>query len=75
VIYVFLFLLKQYEKRGHISLYAEDASYMNTFNLQKQGFQKQPTHYYLRPFSLAIDKHVRNYCYKDRMELEVICYQ
>jgi hypothetical protein len=49
----------------------EDAPLMGTFNYVKIGFSEAPTSYYLRPFSLAIEKKVKNHCYLDEIEIEV----
>ena len=45
-----------YQKYGYVTAFAEDMSYGSTFNYDDaMGFQKQPTDYYFRPFSLASD--------------------
>jgi len=50
----------------------EDAPKIATFNYLKPGFLEPPTAYYLRPYSLAIDKNVKNNCYLDEPEIEVL---
>ncbi len=49
----------------------EDAPQIATFNYLKIGFSEPPTSYYLRPFSLAIEKDIKNNCYLNETEIEV----
>jgi len=49
----------------------EDAPLMATFNYFGRGFSEPPTAYYLRPFSIAIERKVENDCYLDKSEIEV----
>lgn len=42
-----------------IYYHAEDTSSIQTFNYYKTGFVHQPTDHYLRPFTLAAEKHIR----------------
>ncbi|CAH1778096.1 unnamed protein product [Owenia fusiformis] len=51
------FFWNQAQKRGYRTLYAEDAPEIAIFNYEKEGFHKPPAHYYLRPFSLAMENH------------------
>lgn len=53
----------------------EDAPDIATFNYLKKGFRNAPTHYYLRPYSLAIERDVKNDCYLDKTEIEVSALQ
>ncbi|CAG2178070.1 unnamed protein product [Oppiella nova] len=45
--------------------------FMHTYNYEKKGFADPPTDYYLRPYYLAMDSKTKEYCYLDRVELEV----
>ncbi|ESO85923.1 hypothetical protein LOTGIDRAFT_93664, partial [Lottia gigantea] len=47
---------KNFSSHGYTTMMSEDAPNIATFNYQKKGFAKPPTHHYLRPFSLSIDK-------------------
>ena len=49
----------------------EDAPSIATFNYLKKGFLQEPTDYYLRPYSMAIEKDIKNNCYLDKTEIEV----
>ncbi|CAG2162861.1 unnamed protein product [Oppiella nova] len=60
-----------YSNRGYNTLLMEDAPDIATFNYLKIGFNEPPTDYYLRPFSLAIEKDVHNDCYQDKPEIEI----
>lgn len=48
------FIWKKYSKSGYITLFAEDAPSIATFNLWTSGFHKQPCDHYLRPFTVAM---------------------
>ncbi|XP_064605863.1 LOW QUALITY PROTEIN: uncharacterized protein LOC135470753 [Liolophura sinensis] len=50
------YMWKEFSKAGYLTLLAEDHPQIATFNYLKPGFPKQPTDYYLRPFSLAMSK-------------------
>ena len=49
-------IMKKYENSGYVTLFAEDDSSMGAFNLRLLGFDNPPTHHYLRPFWLAIER-------------------
>lgn len=71
------FLWKNFSSAGYTTLLAEDAPDIGTFNYLKAGFRQPPTDYYLRPFSLAMqrDKSIRNtngYCVVDRPETRIV---
>ncbi|XP_030370959.1 uncharacterized protein LOC115621445 [Scaptodrosophila lebanonensis] len=55
------FLWKYYKMHGYLTAYAEDWTKYSTFNFLKNGFENQPTDYYLRPFILAIEKELKKY--------------
>ncbi|XP_059475721.1 uncharacterized protein LOC132196829 isoform X2 [Neocloeon triangulifer] len=44
------FIWKEYAIAGYRTVYAEDCTWMTTFNYAKSGFLHQPTDYYARPF-------------------------
>jgi hypothetical protein len=45
---------KNFSQKGYATLYSEDDPMLNIFHfLNKNGFEKQPTDYYMRPFWLA----------------------
>ncbi|XP_055841778.1 uncharacterized protein LOC129908950 [Episyrphus balteatus] len=45
-----------FQNIGYVTSYAEDETWMSTFNFNKKGFNKIPVDYYQRPFMLAIEK-------------------
>ncbi|KAI8040707.1 hypothetical protein M5D96_006650 [Drosophila gunungcola] len=49
------FIWKQYQQRGYVTAFAEDAVKINTFNYLKKGFRNPPADYYLRPFLSAAE--------------------
>ncbi|XP_059217522.1 uncharacterized protein LOC131994712 [Stomoxys calcitrans] len=53
------FIWTTLRRKGFATAYAEDTSYMATFDYQKRGFLRPPTDHYLRPFSMAIEKHLK----------------
>jgi hypothetical protein len=69
----FPFIWKEYHKKGYKTLLMEDFPTEATFNYLKIGFKEPPTDYYLRPFSIAIDRErgEKDYCYLDKSETEV----
>ncbi|XP_054157494.1 uncharacterized protein LOC128955842 [Oppia nitens] len=67
----FPFIWKDFKNKGFRTMLMEDAPDMAAFNMFKIGFSKQPTDYYLRPFSSAIEEDIKYYCYLDKPETEV----
>ncbi|XP_032573382.1 uncharacterized protein LOC6604872 isoform X1 [Drosophila sechellia] len=49
------YIWKQYQQRGYVTAYAEDAVKINTFNYLKKGFKNPPADYYLRPYLSAAE--------------------
>ena len=43
-------LLKEYTKKGYVTVHSEDEPYVNSFNFRLNGFKEQPTFKYLRPW-------------------------
>lgn len=73
------FIWNHYKKAGYRTLLGEDEKLLGIFNWDQKGFQKQPTDYYLRPFSVAAEKligHERrlftNLCYGRRPAFQVL---
>ncbi|XP_054157416.1 uncharacterized protein LOC128955766 [Oppia nitens] len=64
------FIWKEYRNKSYNTLFIEDLPKYQMFNYLRKGFLKPPTDYYLRPFSLAIESNIRNYCYFDKSEVE-----
>lgn len=50
------FLWKDFKKNGYVTAFAEDAANLSTFNYLKEGFERQPTDYYMRPFFLKAEE-------------------
>lgn len=48
--------MKDYEKQGYMTLYAEDDPSVSSFNLRLQGFKQSPAHHYMRPFWLSLER-------------------
>ena len=51
------FIWKNFSASGYKTLYAEDAPDISIFNYGKEGFHREPTDYYFRPFTLATEDH------------------
>jgi len=49
---------KNFSNKGYMTFYNEDEPLWNVFNYYQQGFSKQPTDYYPRPFWLAMHKNI-----------------
>lgn len=67
---------KDFSARGYRTLFGEDAPDISTFNYLKAGFQRQPTDYYLRPFTLATERSVmrrksRSHCFLSEPETKI----
>lgn len=50
------FIWNNFSQLSYATYFSEDSPEMHTFNLGKQGFRKQPTDHYLRPFWRALKK-------------------
>ncbi|XP_066266495.1 uncharacterized protein [Branchiostoma lanceolatum] len=51
---VYPLVWKEFKKNGYATLFAEDQPTMSVFNLRLNGFDKQPTDHYMRPFWLEV---------------------
>ncbi|CAG2184296.1 unnamed protein product, partial [Oppiella nova] len=65
------FIWKEFAKQNFMTTFIEDLPQYSLFNFNKKGFIGKPTDYYLRPVSLAINRQLKRFCYKDKMEIEV----
>uniref|UniRef100_A0A6P4F4D1 Uncharacterized protein LOC108046821 n=1 Tax=Drosophila rhopaloa TaxID=1041015 RepID=A0A6P4F4D1_DRORH len=59
------FIWKDFRNASYLTAYAEDVTFMNTFNFQKPGFVESPTDFYLRPFQTAFEKVLNTWKCKD----------
>ncbi|KAH3733495.1 hypothetical protein DPMN_039924 [Dreissena polymorpha] len=50
------FVWKRFEKRGYVTQWGEDMSYIGTFTYRMLGFKEQPVHHYMRPYQVEIEK-------------------
>ncbi|XP_064637064.1 uncharacterized protein LOC135493574 isoform X2 [Lineus longissimus] len=71
------FMWKEFSRRGYRTLMAEDAPKIAIFNFNKAGFHKQPTDYYMRPLSLAMENHRSIWrndhnCVGPKLETEIV---
>lgn len=53
------FLWDDFKDANYSTAFAEDAMQIATFNYYNTGFIKPPTDYYLRPFALAVEQHLK----------------
>ena len=66
-------IFKRFSRAGYLTTYIEN---MPKFGLwtyhQKNGFDQQPTEYYVRPVNLRVYQELNHwFCYKERLEMEV----
>ncbi|CAB3370348.1 Hypothetical predicted protein [Cloeon dipterum] len=47
---------RDFSAAGHVTMFAEDDAAITIFNYMAKGFKEPPTHYYMRPFWLAMDQ-------------------
>ncbi|XP_059144628.1 uncharacterized protein LOC131931792 isoform X1 [Physella acuta] len=57
----FPWIWKSFQKNGYVTSWADADIDIGPFNLRLQGFEHQPTDYYMRPFYLAASPTYRNY--------------
>ncbi|KAL7727703.1 hypothetical protein ACLKA6_008042 [Drosophila palustris] len=77
----FPFIWKYLKEAGYLTAYAEDAFFINTFNLGKPGFSIPPTDYYHLLFLRAFEEQLKgwqceectiDYCYGRRIQSSYI---
>ena len=66
-----------FSRRGYRTLLAEDNSVIDAFNNDNEGFHKQPTDYYMRPFLMVLEKLLLQHnseelCYAGKHQLVTI---
>uniref|UniRef100_A0A1B0FNT8 Sulfatase N-terminal domain-containing protein n=1 Tax=Glossina morsitans morsitans TaxID=37546 RepID=A0A1B0FNT8_GLOMM len=73
------FIWKKFHTQHYKTAYAEDNTFISTFNYASPGFKEQPTDYYFRPMALAIEKtlnqtlrHGLTYCVGNRQYAEYV---
>ena len=55
---VYPFVWKEYSDRGYVTHFAEEDPHIGMWNYRLNGFKKQPTHHYSRPFYLEAQKYM-----------------
>ena len=73
----YAFIWKNFSRHGFRTLLAEDAPNGAIFNYLKAGFFKTPVDYYLRPFSIAVERYKPiwnndHYCIGEKPETDVV---
>lgn len=53
-------IFKDYQQRGYVTLYSEDAPTVAAFNYRLKGFRDPPTDHYGRYFWLEAENHIKN---------------
>lgn len=53
---VYPFIFNEYEKNGYVTGFNEDLPNVGTFTYRLNGFDRQPTTHYMRPFYLAFER-------------------
>ncbi|KAG5881567.1 hypothetical protein JTB14_035011 [Gonioctena quinquepunctata] len=54
------FVWKDYKKRGYVTVYGEDSSWMGLFNYQRRGFRKQTVDYAYNYFNRISENEIGN---------------
>jgi len=58
---VYPMIWKKYEEYGYITSFMEDVPYIGTFTYRLKGFDKQPTHHYMRTYYLAASPYFKTF--------------
>lgn len=58
---VYPMIWNKYEEHGYITGFMEDVPYIGTFTYRLKGFDKQPTHHYMRTYYLAASPYFKTY--------------
>lgn len=58
---VFPFVWDDFKKNGYVTLFAEDAPHIGTFQYRLRGFDSPPTHHYMRPFYVKTYPEYKNH--------------
>lgn len=67
----FPLVINDFKRMGYVTSFTEDMPHYGLFTYGRAGFRGQPTHYYSRPFNLAIRRYLKGQCYHDQTENEV----
>ena len=59
---------KNFSHYGYLTAFIEDSPQISAFNLRTKGFIQQPTDYYPRPISYAIEQNLKAHCVKTIFE-------
>lgn len=59
------FIWKDFHDHGYVTAYAEDVTWMSTFNYLKKGFKNPPTDHYFRPYFQ---------CLMNKLDVHLIAY-
>ncbi|XP_024890478.1 uncharacterized protein LOC112466554 [Temnothorax curvispinosus] len=58
---VYPMIWNKYEEHGYITSFMEDVPHIGTFTYRLKGFDKQPTHHYMRTYYLAASPYFKTY--------------